>query len=139
MPPTPEDDAGARTSWSVRAALIVGGTVSLAFAVLGVILPLVPTTPFVLLAAGCYARAWEPAHRWLRSNRFFGPICRSGEEGRYLPPRAKAAAIVFTLLSFGLTTVFATQSWILRGVLIALCLAVTAWLASMPTEPGASS
>jgi hypothetical protein len=125
------------TALAVRILLGVGGTLALGLGVLGAFLPLLPTTPFVLLAAGCYARAWPRAHRWLRANRFFGPICRSGKEGRYLPPRAKGAAIVFTVLSFGATIVFAVHTWLLRALLIALGLGVILWLASIPTEPAA--
>ena len=97
MSPTPSlsDRPPGQPSLAVRALLIFAGTASLVLGVLGLILPTLPTTPFVLLAAGCFARAWPPAHRWLRANRFFGPICRSGEEGRYLPPRAKALAASF--------------------------------------------
>ncbi len=119
----------------VRVLLVGGGTLALVLGAVGVVLPLLPTTPFVLLAAGCYARAWAPAHRWLRKNRFFGPICRSGVEGRYLPPRAKAVAVGLTVLSFGATISFAVASWPLRIVLALLGLAVTTWLARLPTRP----
>jgi uncharacterized membrane protein YbaN (DUF454 family) len=131
-PPAPDRP---RRSLAVRVLLLAGGTLSLALGVVGVILPLLPTTPFVLLAAGCYARASPPAHRWLRENRFFGPICRSGVEGRYLPPRAKAFAIVFTVASFGATIVFALETWPLRALLAALGLVVLVWLVRLPTQP----
>lgn len=124
-----------RLPLAVRMLLLAGGTLSLALGILGVVLPLLPTTPFVLLAAGCYARGWAPAHRWLRANRFFGPICRSGVEGRYLPPRAKAVAIAFTVASFGATITFALHSWPLRALVAAIGLLVTAWLVRLPTQP----
>ena len=100
----------------MRILLFIGGSMSLVLGVLGAVLPLLPTAPFVLLAAGCYARAHPGAHRWLRNNRFFGPICRSGEEGRYLPPRAKAFAVGVTVLSFGVTIIFALHAWWLRAL-----------------------
>ena len=133
--PTPELVGPSRHSPPVRALLLVGGTLALVLGVIGVVLPLLPTTPFVLLAAGCYSRAWAPAHRWLRANRFFGPICRSGVEGRYLPPRAKAFAIVLTVISFGATIVHAVSAWWLRVLLGAVGLLVLAWLIRLPTKP----
>ncbi len=119
----------------VRLLLFLGGSLALILGVVGAVLPLLPTTPFVLLAAGCYARAHPPAYRWLRSNRHFGPICRSGREGRYLPPRAKAIALGVTAVSFGITLVFGAKAWWLRGVVAALAAGVLIWLLRMPTAP----
>ncbi len=119
----------------MRVLLFIAGSLSLVLGVLGAFLPLLPTTPFVLLTAGCYARASPRAHAWLRNNRFFGPICRSGEEGRYLPPRAKAVAITVTLLSFGATIIFALELWWLRLIVGALGVAVLTWLFRLPTQP----
>ncbi len=118
-----------------RLLLFIGGSLALAAGVLGAFLPLLPTTPFVLLAAGCYSRGYAPAHRWLRESRYFGPICRSGQEGRYLPPRAKAIALTLTTLSFGATMVFAVKAWWLRGLIFAIGVAVVTWLLRMPTTP----
>jgi uncharacterized membrane protein YbaN (DUF454 family) len=119
----------------VRALLVSGGTLALGLGVLGAVLPLLPTTPFVLLAAGCYARALPRAHRWLQANRFFGPIVRSGREGRYLPTPAKAGAVALTLASFVTTIVFAVEGWPLRSLLAVLGLGITAWLLALPTQP----
>ena len=119
----------------MRLLLFIGGSLALAAGVLGAFLPLLPTTPFVLLAAGCYSRGYSPAHRWLRENRYFGPICRSGQEGRYLPPRAKAIALTLTTLSFGATILFAVNAWWLRGLLLGVGAAVLIWLVRMPTVP----
>jgi len=116
-----------------RWLLVVGGSVALALGVLGVLVPLLPTAPFVLLAAWCYARAWPAAHRWLRTNRLFGPICRRSPNGRYLSPRAKSAAIVLTLASFGTTIGFAVDSWPLRIALAVLGLVVVTLILRLPS------
>ena len=56
------------------------GTISLMFAFIGVVLPIIPTTPFVLLSAACYYKGSERLHSWLSHNEIFGPIIRDYEE-----------------------------------------------------------
>ena len=81
----PEDggppDEGVRPhgSRAVRIALVTAGTSSLALGVIGIFVPVLPTTPFVLLAAGCYARASTRLHGWLLRSRAFGPMIREWE------------------------------------------------------------
>ena len=111
----------------------------MALGVLGMALPLLPTTPFVLLAAGCYVRAWPRAHRWLRRSRIFGPMCRAGAEGRHLPARAKAMAIAVTLISFGISAVLVGRTWPMLLLLALLCAAVITWLWRLPAQPTASA
>ena len=130
MPTEPQTS----TSPAARIVLIAGGTLALGLGILGVVLPLVPATPFVLLAGGCYARAWPRAHRWLRNNRYLGPISQAGASGRYLPPRAKATAVVFAGLSFGVS-ISLVPGLIWKGALVAIGLSITIWLLLLPTSP----
>jgi uncharacterized membrane protein YbaN (DUF454 family) len=75
-----------RTLW------MAGGVASLGLAVAGALLPLLPTTPFVLLAAFCFARSSPRLHRWLLHNRRFGPLILAWRDQRAIPARAKRAA-----------------------------------------------
>ena len=61
---------------------------------IGAVLPLLPTTPFVLVAAWCFARSSPRLHRWLLDSRLFGPMLRDWEENRCVPLRAKITAVV---------------------------------------------
>jgi uncharacterized membrane protein YbaN (DUF454 family) len=70
------------------------GFASIAVAVLGVFLPLLPTTPFVLLATACFARSSEKWHRWMLANNTFGPMIRNWERHRCISIRAKVFAIL---------------------------------------------
>ena len=74
------------------------GTVSLAFAFIGVILPIIPTTPFVLLSAACYYKGSKRLHSWLSHNEMFGPIIRDFEEhgGMRKATKIKALTIMWT-------------------------------------------
>jgi uncharacterized membrane protein YbaN (DUF454 family) len=73
------------------------GTVSLVFALIGVVLPIIPTTPFVLLSAACYYKGSERLHGWLSRNELFGPIIRNYEEhgGMRKATKIKALTIMW--------------------------------------------
>ena len=70
------------------------GFAFLAVALLGVFLPLLPTTPFVLLAAGCFAQSSERMHRWILDNPTFGPMVRDWNARRCVSVRVKAVALL---------------------------------------------
>ncbi len=73
------------------------GFVLLALAIVGVVLPLLPTTPLVIAAAACFARSSEKWHRWLLANPTFGPMIGRWEEQRCLSRRVKAIALASML------------------------------------------
>ncbi|MBT8041689.1 MAG: YbaN family protein [Kiritimatiellales bacterium] len=64
----------------------------------GVILPLLPTTPLLLLAAACFANSSEKWHRWLLEHNLFGPIIRNWQENRCIPLKAKITAVSCIIL-----------------------------------------
>jgi hypothetical protein len=81
-------DTGTRSRLT-RWLLVAAGGLALALAALGVLLPGLPTTPFVLLAAGCFAKASPRMHAWLVQHRWLGPMVRDWEAHRSLPLRVK--------------------------------------------------
>ena len=98
------------------------GFVFLALAVVGVFLPLLPTTPFVLLAAGCFAQSSERMHRWILRNPTFGPMITDWDEKRCVSCRIKVIAITSMTVVGGFSVYFAldTTAWRLAGVLLLL-------------------
>ena len=72
----------------------VAGSVAVVLGILGIFLPLLPTTPFLLLASWCFARGSDRLHRWLLSHRVFGEYLRNFEAGRGIPLKAKIVATV---------------------------------------------
>lgn len=97
----------------MRIALVVAGTGFVGIGVVGIVVPGLPTTPFLLLAAACYARSSRRFYHWLMSNRLFGPSIRQWRESRTIPRRTKIWAVVLTVLSFGVTIfVFAPFLWV---------------------------
>lgn len=87
---------------AVRAAFVVLGTLFVGLAVLGIALPLLPTTPFLLLAAACYARASTRFYNRLLNNSVFGPLIIEWRRYRSIPYRTKILAIA--LMAFTLAT-----------------------------------
>lgn len=106
----------------LRLCFGLAGTVALVVGVIGIVVPLLPTTPFVLLAAYCYARASTTAYRLLIHNRLFGPMIHNWQHRRCIAPRSKATAIALVALSFTLTVTFAVTGLWLRLLLVALAL-----------------
>jgi len=92
--------AGASTR---KFLLTAAGLLSLALAVLGAILPGLPTTPFVLLAAACFAKASPRLHGWLTQHRWLGPMVRDWEAHRTMPLRVKWLASTMMVLMISLS------------------------------------
>lgn len=114
--------------------LIVCGWISVALGLIGTFLPLIPTTPFLLLAAYCFARSSERFYNWLLSNRIFGPTIRSYREGHGLTVRQKATTLTVMWLVYGITLVFFVPSWYGRVPMILLGVGVTTYLVRLPTR-----
>ncbi len=81
------------------------GFVFVALGAIGVFLPLLPTTPFLLLAAACFARSSEKWHQWLLANSTFGPIIKHWDENQCITFKVKCVAI-FSMLILGGTSIF---------------------------------
>ncbi len=82
-----------------KALLIIIGYISLALGILGIFLPLLPTTPFLLLAAACFLRSSDKLHRWLMTHKMLGPYIASWKKGEGIPMRAKVLSISFLWIS----------------------------------------
>jgi len=103
----------------------------------GVVLPLLPATPFVLLAAACFAKSSEKWHRWLLANKTFGPMIRSWEENRCISCRVKLIGVTSMVLVGGLSITYGVQTTPLRiagAVLIAIGLATVSLIRTCNTK-----
>lgn len=84
---------------AVKVILNVVGTVSLALGVLGIFLPLLPATPFLLLASACYLRGSERLYGWLMNNRVLGGYIKNIQQRKGIPLRAKIITLALLWLS----------------------------------------
>jgi len=110
---------------ATRWLLIACGTVSLTLGVIGVFLPLVPTTPFLLLAAFLYSRSSERFYRWLIGHRWLGGYIRRYREGRSMTRANKAVTLVMLWLAIGLSIALVLPHLWARLLLGAVALGVT--------------
>ena len=108
-----------------RRLLIGAGTLSTGIGIIGIFIPILPTTPFLLLAAACYMRSSERFYQWLVSNRIFGTYVTNYIEGRGMPIKLKIFIIFLLWLTIGLSTTFAVQNTVIRAVLICVAIGVT--------------
>ena len=111
----------------MRALLWQAGSVSLLLGLIGVVVPGLPTTPFVLLAAACYAKASPRLHAWLLNHRLTGPMLRDWEAHRSLTRRTKTVAVVSMLVMVGFSIWSFQHRPIAQAVLLVLG-AVGAWV-----------
>lgn len=96
------------------------GALSLILGLVGLFLPLLPTTPFVLLAAWCFLRSSEKAHQWLHGHGVLGPILRDWEKHRSISRRTKVVAILMILFSIGMIWYRVEILWIKVAVTLFL-------------------
>jgi len=112
-----------------RRLLIGAGTLSTGLGIIGIFIPILPTTPFLLLAAACYMRSSERFYQWLINNRIFGAYVRNYIEGKGMPIRIKIFTILLLWLAIGLSVTFGVQNIVIRIVLICIAIGVTAHVA----------
>ena len=110
---------------SVRKYLLTFcGFLFVGLGILGIFVPVLPTTVFFLLAAACFARSSPRFYHWLLHNRWFGSYIRNYREGRGLPMRHKVFTVSLLWLTIGVTVVLLSQWW-LRLLLLAVAAGVS--------------
>ncbi len=134
-PAAPVEPArSAATPLPMRAILVTVGTLSLGIGVVGIVVPVLPTTPFLLLAAACYARASDRLYAWLIGQPSLGPIIAEWRRSRSLPPGVRVRALLLVALSFGVSIILAGDL-LLRGALLVTGVIVGVFLYRIPTRP----
>lgn len=110
------------------------GAASVAFGVIGIFVPLWPTTCFLLLAAWCFARSSLRAERWLHENRVFGKYLRDYREQGIISHRVRRTSLLVMWVFIGASAILLMgRIWIV-AVLLIIAAAVTLHLYSLPTE-----
>ncbi|AUQ24592.1 DUF454 family protein [Dickeya zeae] len=114
-----------------RIVLITVGWLAVVLAALGVVLPLLPTTPFLLLAAWCFARSSPRFHDWLLYRSWFGSYLRHWQQHRALPPGVKVKAVIVVIATFSLSLWLVEVSWV-RGMLLVILAVLLTFMLRLP-------
>ena len=139
-PERPPDDAAfpdglqlARTPL-LRWLYVGAGSVMVVLGIIGLLLPIVPTTPFLLLAAFCYARGSARVYRWLLTNRFFGEYIRAWRDQEGVPLAVKIYALVLLWIVLGFTAFVVIPLWPVRVGFLLVGGGVTVYIVRLPTR-----
>jgi uncharacterized membrane protein YbaN (DUF454 family) len=111
-----------------KALLIFFGTLFVALGVLGMFLPLVPTTVFLLMAAYCYSKSSEKFHNWLLNNRWCGAYIKNYKSGRGISARQKASTIAILWASIGFSMWYVAGALWFNLLMLAIAVSVTVHL-----------
>jgi len=116
-----------------KGIFVVAGTISLGLGAVGVFLPILPTTPFLLLSAACYCKGSERMHRWLLSNKLLGSYIRNYKEGKGVSQMGKIFTLFLLWITICYSALFMVNNYIVQIVLFAIAIAVTIHIMTLPT------
>ena len=112
---------------AVKIFLTILGLVSFALAVAGIFLPLLPTTPLLLLAAWCFVRSSPHLYGWLMRHPKFGPYIRNFRESRAIPLRVKVVSVAMIWLTIGYCIVAVVDEYLWAQILLFVLAAAISW------------
>ena len=116
-----------------RMLLIIVGVLSVSLAIGGVFLPLLPTTPFLLLAAACFMRSSDRLHRWLITHIWFGPYITNYQEHKAITRRAKVVTLLLLWGTLGYSAIWVIDSLPVRALLLLIGVGVTLHMLRLQT------
>lgn len=119
-------------SRALRYLLLTAGWASLVLGVIGIFLPVLPTTPFLLLSAACFVRSSRRLYLWLVGHPRLGPWIVDYLDGKGLPLKAKVYAIVLMWAGIGLSCYLVPLLWA-RGFMLASAVLVSLYILTRPT------
>jgi len=122
------------SSTTFRVILVCLGTAFVIIGVIGIFLPILPTTPFMLLAAWCYARSSSRFYNWIMNNKVFGPIIWEWRKYRSIPRRAKRTAMILMPGTFAISIFFFVPIFWVQLMLAVFCLIMLIFLWRIPVR-----
>lgn len=109
------------------------GSLLIGLGTIALFVPLMPTTPFLLAAAGCYDKGSPRAHRWLLANPLFGPHLQSYQEGRGLSMRAKLASAALVVAGIAVSMALISPTPLIAVLLVLVASVVVVHIMTLPT------
>ncbi len=118
----------------LKGLLIIAGFMAVGLGILGMFLPILPTTPFLLLAAAIFAKSSNRFYQWLINNKWFGSYIKNYREGRGIPLRIKIQSIGFMWLTILTTVIFFLDNMYVRILLLVIAVGVTIHISLIKTK-----
>lgn len=128
------ENAKVEKSRIVRYAYLISGFLLVAIGVIGIFLPLLPTTIFLILASACFVKSSPQANEWLRSNKFLSPYLKNYQDKTGLSIKAKIFSISFLWLSISLSAFYLTNEFYIKILLLAIAVGVSIHLLMVKTK-----
>jgi uncharacterized membrane protein YbaN (DUF454 family) len=122
-----------RESRFKKTLFVFSGTICLGLGALGLVLPVLPTTPFLLLSAACYYKGSERMHRWLLNNKLLGNYIRNYREGKGISPNGKMFTLFLLWTTICYSAFFLVNILLVQIILFAVAIAVTLHVTTLPT------
>lgn len=117
----------------INVALVFIGSLALVLGIIGIFLPILPTTPFLLLSAACYIRGSNRLYNWLIQNRVFGKYIKNYREGKGIPLKTKVWALVFLWGTISSSIIFFIPLLLVKVLLFLIAVGVTIHILSIRT------
>jgi uncharacterized membrane protein YbaN (DUF454 family) len=118
----------------LKPLLLAAGTVCLVLGAIGIFLPILPTTPFLLLSAACYFRSSERMYNWLLGNRWFGKYIKNYREGKGIPLKTKVLAVAVLWAGILYSAIMVVDElFVAQLALLIIALGVSVHLIRLPT------
>jgi uncharacterized membrane protein YbaN (DUF454 family) len=113
--------------------LVVSGTFFLLIGLIGIIIPILPTTPFLLLSAACYARGSKKFYNWLINNKWLGGYIKNYHQGKGIPVNVKILTLTFLWITILFSTFIIVTNYLIQIILIIIAIAVTIHILTIKT------
>ncbi len=124
----------------VRALWFIAGTICVVLGAIGIVLPILPTTPFLLAAAACYYKSSERMHKWLLNNKWLGEYISNYVEGKGLTKKTKITALTVLWITISLSTVLVLHHLLpsqlvlpMQLTMVVIAIAVSIHILRLPT------
>jgi len=130
------------TKWMkiIEGLWFIAGTICLVLGAIGIVLPILPTTPFLLASAACYYKSSPKMHKWLLNNKWFGEYIKNYQEGKGIPRKTKLIALTVLWVTIGISTIFFLDQILplflvlpMQIIMTIVAVLVTVYMLKLPT------
>jgi len=117
-----------------RYLYFISGVLLVAIGFIGIFLPILPTTIFLILASACFIKSSPKANEWLRNHKILGMFIKNYQDGSGLTVKSKIFNITFLWIMISASAIFFTELWYIRLLLFAIAVGVTIHLLMIKTK-----